>query len=874
MSNFSIQSSLLVFDQVHRKTSTIERVCILTNHEPQKIDLTVEYDFPEHSWVQIYGAGATPGEELDAKVLTLHPGENRLLLSFNTDSFNFPDTRFKGRLSFVDKRDPASREWIEICFEEIRELKPFLGYAAIDIGTSSSTIALYHIQRDAVKRVPWTPELDGEGQTIPSVVFVRDLQKFLQNAEGGCLAGSEALGVYRSQLSKDPRCFQRSTKRLIGIPRLLITDEKSAGAYVDPVQVLHALGKHLRGKAQSHENVHSLINKVSVTYPPTWGYTQISRWKELFARLGFREEDLDFSLDEASAAGLFYIYNCVRERDYLNKLVQDLLSSEREVEEEGKRGKGYTLKLLCFDFGGGTIDLALIEANIEIFPKLLRLRLSLAGSDSMNFGGDQVTLAVFRILKRRLAMAIADPQRLQQELAGKEAPQAQPLVAAGSRTASQSGRLGFFDESSFFLLPESSARPTSSGPSTTSAEASEKVIRENWSYLASRLSEPWLDPLVEDAVEQLFPTRFLPSRTDPFRLDARRNFDWLWERAEMVKKRIFDEVTRLHGGKCFPSFEALEGIRSGISLCGASGALLERIPWAEEDACERTLVAAAEEVWQAIRGPLEEVVGKAQKLAGDLSIDRVLLSGQSCRMPIVRWLLSKPQGEGGLGIPPARIEFDEQNAKSGVAKGACLLHVMRETMVGFEIDVADFKAHLLADIFYLEADGTRKVLFEAGSLDDFTCFEESPDPRAFPRYLSIFYGTEQNLIGQFLFAEKGEALPAVPAARKVSGAGQKPKEMPGFRELLELREKDRSRYAAAVTELLRWSERERIAWMEQLAEPGSAAVPRYRYYLTRNHNLFAVRDGGPGAKRLYPLEGDDQVRFGLDPREDPFSGVH
>ena len=34
--------------------------------------------------------------------------------------------------------------------EEIEELRDFEGYAAIDLGTSNSTVALYHLRRDAV----------------------------------------------------------------------------------------------------------------------------------------------------------------------------------------------------------------------------------------------------------------------------------------------------------------------------------------------------------------------------------------------------------------------------------------------------------------------------------------------------------------------------------------------------------------------------------------------------------------------------------------------------------------------------------------------------------------------------------------------------
>ena len=39
----------------------------------------------------------------------------------------------------------------------------------------------------------------------------------------------------------------------------------------------------------------------------------------------------------------------------------------------------------------------------------------------------------------------------------------------------------------------------------------------------------------------------------------------------------------------------------------------------------------------------------AQQLANNRHVDRVVLSGQSSRIPMVRWMFSRPVNEGGLG---------------------------------------------------------------------------------------------------------------------------------------------------------------------------------------------------------------------------------
>jgi len=880
MPNFTIQTPLMVFDRVHRRTGTIERTCIFTNEKSERLELEVRYDFPEHSWVQIYGGPPNTGAPIDGQALILQPGENQVLLSLNTDNFNFPDRRFKGRISFQEKEEGAFRDWIEINFEDVLDLEPFLGFAAIDLGTSSSTISLYHIQRDAVRREPWTPRLERNETEIPSAVFIKNYQKFSRGAEGGCLMGEEALQAYRGRNPRDPRCLQLSTKRLIGSSRVLATDEKGTGGFVDPLNILHSLGKFVREQFQNHQDVQALLRKVSVTFPPTWSYRHLSRWRELFQRLGFREQDLDLSLDEASAAGLFYIYNCLKERDSFNKLLQDLLPSEAELSENGTHGKSYTLNLLSFDFGGGTIDLALLEARLEILSKTVRLRLSLLGSDSCDYGGNQVTLTVFKILKRRLAMSLCDPSRMHEERVGSAARvPAEPPAPVW--LPPRPGSLGTGARETTFLLPDGSRgagwTPRSCWDECSGRmEASREVLLQNWGYLTAHISRPQLERDLEDAVDTIFPTRFLPSQKDLFRFEAKKNFDWLWERAEHLKRQIFDAVNREHGSEDFPSFDCLKKFRMGISLQDIPDRKREeRIPWSDDPVCSSIISVGADEIFDGISQPLETALAKARNLAGSRRVDRVALSGQSCRIPVVRWMFSRPNNEGGLGIPAAKIDFDEENAKAAVSKGACLLHVMRETLVGFDVDIADFNANLLADIFYLQVDGTQKILFRAGSIDDFTYFEETPETRSFPKYLSVFYGSEQNLIGQLMFGQAGEDLSAtrISALRKLQAA-EETSSFPSHQEVLQLRENDRPEYARRATALLKLSDRERIAWMEETAAPGTPENPVYRYYLTRNHALFAVCHGGEADRRLHELRSSEGIRFGLNPQENPFSGIH
>ena len=217
--------------------------------------------------------------------------------------------------------------------------------------------------------------------------------------------------------------------------------------------------------------------------------------------------------------------------------------------------------------------------------------------------------------------------------------------------------------------------------------------------------------------------------------------------------------------------------------------------------------------------------------------------------------------------------FDAENAKAAVSKGACVLHVLRDTLVGFEVDVADFKANMLADIFYQNSMGGRRVLFAAGKIDDFGYVEEAPDRTSFAEHLSIFSGSRSTLLGQFRFNTGGEAVEPSDYAEWCRRARDKFGELPKHRELLKLRESNRERYLEFANELLEWPERCLVAWMEESAQRGEAERPLFRYYLTRNRNLYAVRDQGH-QRELFSLHWAELAEESLPARDNPFSGVH
>lgn len=874
---FQIRSPLFVFGQIFRGTGKIRKTCLFQNTSARDLELAVNYDFKEHSWLQIAsppkaevgppGASTEPNPSANGDLLRLKPGDSRIEVRIDTDSSNFPYDRFSGRIHFEDVKEECHARFLEINIESIDDLRDFSGYAAIDLGTSNSTLSLYHCQRDAVTRTPWSPDLEKTGAEVPTAVFIRSYPRFRRSGDGSCAFGHGALRESRAQLGIAPQSLQLGAKRLVGGASVLVADPEGSGGFVAPEDILYMFARHLRESAQNHSDVKARLKRLSVTFPPTWDFHQVQCWKKVFRKLGFRDEELDLSLDEASAAALFHIYRWVRDEDSRQRLIQDLYPSERELDGHERQGHAYELNLLCFDFGGGTIDLAYTRVELQIFSDVIRIKLSLQASDSMNYGGDQVTLAVFRILKRRLALARADLSRyLGEESTEPGSPSAPGL--SGSTLDRDDG---------LFLLP---TRRALHGPLAEEDETGEakELIQEHWREVEGNITTALLDPRLEDAIDRLFPTQFLSVPEEPLDISAKRNFDWLWDCAESLKCQLFNEANRELDGVRISEDET-ERLSGGLPFAVIPDGIAGHELRMESGASARAALTIRE-IYEACSEPIRDAVLRARALVGPDKIDRVVLAGQSSRVPLVRRLFMSARSEGGFGLPPEKIEFDDENAKQAVSKGACILKVLRETLVGFEVDVADFKASLLARLFYVSPLGGEVVLFDSGAIEDLRCHEERPDAGSFASHLSIFHGNRETLLGHFEFGLGGQPLadPSQRLRKIAQSIGVDPHDLTR-EEVLAWRESDTGRYQDVLADVLSWPEVERVAWLERDARPGTPAQPVYRYYLSRNRNLLAVRDCGQDdqgrpSKLLYRLHLNESSRVTIPDDENPFSGRH
>src|SRR5690606_2960256 len=152
-----IRTPLLAFEHVLRGTGTQRKTCVFENPGQETL-LAVRFAFREHSWLQIEPESrGEPHGPLPPERLRLAPGETRVALLIHTDPRYFPRGRFHGRVHFDGVETGLCDSRTNLNFERIEELTDFDGFAAIDLGTSHSTHALYHLGRDLLRDEPWNP---------------------------------------------------------------------------------------------------------------------------------------------------------------------------------------------------------------------------------------------------------------------------------------------------------------------------------------------------------------------------------------------------------------------------------------------------------------------------------------------------------------------------------------------------------------------------------------------------------------------------------------------------------------------------------------------------------------------------------------------
>jgi molecular chaperone DnaK len=238
-------------------------------------------------------------------------------------------------------------------------------YVGIDFGTTASCVAVLD-KDDQAFVIPLDPVPPGSGsdpRIMPSVLFFQP--------DGSVIAGREALNDADIQ----PANAVTSIKRVLGSKH----KKTLAGREFDPTELTSKIIEQLMLRTENalfDLGEYKTPRRAVVTVPVEVFDNQRRALLEACKMVGLEMHSASrhgVVIDEAHAAALYYL-------------------SKKEVQAAAENGPE---RLLIFDFGGGTLDCALIE--IEAAKEKVRLK-TLAPFGDPRLGGDDIDWALVGLL--------------------------------------------------------------------------------------------------------------------------------------------------------------------------------------------------------------------------------------------------------------------------------------------------------------------------------------------------------------------------------------------------------------------------------------------------------------------------------------------
>ncbi|MCY4553658.1 MAG: Hsp70 family protein [Candidatus Poribacteria bacterium] len=250
---------------------------------------------------------------------------------------------------------------------KVKKREKYLHHLAIDFGTTNSCCA-YIDDNDnfALKPIPLEESAKDDTENpstydptiMPSSIIYRTESENGRDYDVGAKAETDRTDT------RDGPYFISSVKRWLGYR----WHRQFPNEQWQPVDVVSHILKHIIDKAEDYleqQNIPSKIERCVITHPTKFNTSQQDALKQAFKKIGIIEENLKL-IDEASAASMGIIF------DNYSNLPEDY-------------------RLLVYDFGGGTIDIALSQVtkngdDITIEP--------IARDGDPKYGGDDVTQAI------------------------------------------------------------------------------------------------------------------------------------------------------------------------------------------------------------------------------------------------------------------------------------------------------------------------------------------------------------------------------------------------------------------------------------------------------------------------------------------------
>lgn len=326
-------------------------------------------------------------------------------------------------------RPQPLRDYIRLNFSEFSPLANFKGFAALDLGNTSTSFAcMAETERKKIHVLDLRSELQtvdkpGPGSSDPllSAVHLTDYREPANPDDVPFAVWEVGQDAF---VTPDDRGLILSPKRLAAAPPEL--EGTSLTLHGVPTEVPNPLPAELMIASVFKRVYHRLRENpapITLTYPSTFSILELNRLvqaaacginraqeyeKQVFDDEWVRwvDDQISLKLDEATAATFYFLY-----RDFFYK--NGRLSAFHYLYNHGAN-------ILVLDCGGGTTDVALVHAKTTLnrvgggdekgrdkYGKHWKVRLELLGRTGLRqFGGDQITVAVYKVLKALLAVRV------------------------------------------------------------------------------------------------------------------------------------------------------------------------------------------------------------------------------------------------------------------------------------------------------------------------------------------------------------------------------------------------------------------------------------------------------------------------------------
>lgn len=370
------------------------------------------------------------------------------------------------------------------------------------------------------------------------------------------------------------------------------------------------------------------FTRAVVTYPTVSSPSVRSEIKQLVQGLGFKDVILDY--DEASAAAIFYIW-----REFGGNKNIGLEAFKTRCR---RRGDKWSQNLLVLDIGGGTTDLALIRLRLEqIDPfetedyrgaggRYYILTPDLMGSSGhLQLGGELITLRLFRTLK----VAIVDF-----------------LMTAVTEKSLESAEL-----SKLINGLDKRFRPEGTYLKYSLLQCVDREYPEEGDVIAYDLALGF--------AEEILHTRWKDN------LKYLHTFYTLWDLAENAKKELSKGASEFD-----VPWKEIEFLlaREKISINNINSKFEVKITNAQLERASTSVVEEAIHIAEGLlesRLPVDECIGEKEPL------DWLILSGQTCRLDLVKQKLNQIFRKAKFKWNPAKVTFVPEYAKTATSIGAC-----------------------------------------------------------------------------------------------------------------------------------------------------------------------------------------------------------